>query len=136
MQQCVISAESIQNLQVALRCQQHLIVVLPVNVDESVTDLPQHRNCCGMAVHPCRTAAVCGDLSGKQQLIVGVGNGKCVQSGTDQRIQMREKCRHHCLFAACPHNVPRDTLSQNRMDPVQQNRFSGTGFTGKHIQMR
>ena len=118
----------------AFRRKQHLVIMLSMDVDKSIADLPENGNRCGMSVDPCGASAVCSDLTGQQKFIVHMGNGKRIQSRTDQRIQVGEKRCHHCFFAAGSHNVPCDTLPQHRMDAVQQNGLSGAGLTGKHVE--
>ena len=135
VQPCVISAKSVQNLQMAFRREQHLIVMLSVDVDQRAADLPQHGNRSGMSIDPCCTSAVRCDLPCQQQLVVLVGDGKRIQLGADRRRELGKQRRNDRFFATGPHNVSGHTLPQYGMNAMDQDGFSGTGLPGEHVQM-
>ena len=135
LQSAVVIAESVQNMQMPFRLQQDLIVVLSVNGDQCVSKLPQGRHSGSTLIDSGHAASIRQDLSGQGNAVLLVGNTQSIQNLPGLCRQICKQCRNHCPLTAGTHQIPGDPLSQHRIDSVNENGFSCTGFTGKHIQL-
>ena len=128
------AAEAVQHIEMLFRPQQNLIVMLPVDIDQRLAERTQQRRRCGFSVDSADTAAVRRDFARQQQFIILRIVSVFRQDGSGIRGERGEQRCDDGLFAARPDEILIGALPEDSPNPVNQNRLTCAGLTGKRIE--
>ena len=117
------------------RIEQTHRIVLAVDVDQPAAQIPQN-GCRGW--HPVDAAAafpLSGDLAAEQQCLRALIAGlfKLIQH---RRRHLLKGSADHRLCSPGAHQILRGAVAKDRIDGIDQDGFTRTGFAGQYIQPR
>ena len=116
------------------RVQQLLSVVLAVDVQQLLAQLPQLRHRHRAAIHPAQVASVSLDLPLEQQLLLGHRDAVFLKPRQGRCLGKHR--RHQSRTGSGADKLPAGALAQHRSDGVDDDGFARSGLTGQHVEPR
>ena len=129
--QRLVGRKIIEENQVIFLVEQGGRIMLPVNVHQLDAQLPQHGHGNQGSVDPAHIFAVQKNVPLNHRLPV-IGHPVFIEP--IQGGNLGKDSTDRGLFLPCPYHVPICSLAQNGRDGINDNGFTGTGFTGKNIE--
>ena len=116
------------------------MLALPVDIDEQRADLRQDRHRRRSTVQPGATSPSGVNFAAENEQTVALVDLELLEHSR-QSITMRHAVQIKCgvdrsRCGSRPHHIGADSIAEDRPQSVDQNRLSGAGFSGQHIQTR